>query len=273
VAGGHVTSFPLRDGPKKIGRLHHEKIWDCTSKKFGPTPKKWTPKKMARVAICAYEQERLDNIARNQEVLRSLGLGDGLVPPKPKAPPRSAPKIKDIDPDLDGAEALPVRRSSRVAKAPVQYTELPDDFCLEEEKQLMGGRPSRDRKRIITYAQKQGEEIEAAEAKNVLRRAKQQRAIAADLARRQQAAESSSVGDSPVSSASVTTIPPCASMPRPSSSSIIFAPNNSRGYHTDGKCAECPICKGIFVVRKLDGQIRTHSCQPVDDALVLPDAN
>eukprot|EP00966_Prymnesium_polylepis_P232577 5378891-Prymnesium_polylepis.1 len=30
---------------------------------------------------------------------------------------------------------------------------------------------------------------------------------------------------------------------------IVFAANNTRGYHTDGKCAECPVCKGIFVVR------------------------
>eukprot|EP00966_Prymnesium_polylepis_P167696 3876453-Prymnesium_polylepis.2 len=91
--------------------------------------------------ICAYEQERLDNIARNQAVLASLGLGQEKHCAKTKAPPKPRRKSDDDDDDDDH---VPVRRSSRVANTPVQYTELSDEFFVDEER-CLNGRPSRDR--------------------------------------------------------------------------------------------------------------------------------
>ena len=221
---------------------------------------------MGSQSISEYEQQRLDNIARNQAVLDALGLGDGsskLVPTKPTAP-KAKPRAKDDDNDDGDGVAAPTRRSLRVANAPVQYQELSDDFCLDEEKRL-NARPSRDRKRTITYAEKQGAEIHEAEQKNAaLRRANQQRANAAERARQYSTYQTFS-----------STVPSSAPMTMISASRtpVVFAPNNTRGYHTDGKCAECPDCKGIFVVRKSDGKIRDHVCQPVDTELLLPDVN
>ena len=126
--------------------------------------------------ICAYEQERLDNIARNEAMLASLGLGQEKLCAKTKAPPKPRRKSDDDD----DADPVHVRRSSRVANTPVQYTELSDEFCTDEERRL-NGRPSRDRKRTITYAERQAAEIEEAEQKNAQRRVKQQRAMATEL--------------------------------------------------------------------------------------------
>ena len=92
-----------------------------------------TKKKFAREKmVSAYEQERLDNIARNNAVLDALGLG-GNNSLKPRAPPRApkpaATQVRSANDEL--------RRSSRVAGSNVKYCELSDAFFAKRS-----GRPT-----------------------------------------------------------------------------------------------------------------------------------
>ena len=237
---------------KKFGEVN-EKNLENRPKKVSPD----TPEKM--VEISAYERERLNNIERNNAVLHSMGLGERLVPAKPK----STRKAKRQDNDDDDADSVapPVRRSARVAKDAPEYAELSDEFCVEEEKRLAGGRV---RRQTVTYAQKQGLEMQEAEDKLAARRAKRQKEIAANLARQSLARQSSSVQVRSVGPHLAATMIP--SMDR---APIVFG---DKGYYTQGICAQCPDCGGKFVVRKSDGKIRSHICRPVHDFL-LPDAN
>ena len=63
--------------------------------------------------LSAYEQERLDNIARNQTFLDAIGLGEDkpALIPKKKVTKRSR---DDTDDDEEPTE--PTRKSARVAK-------------------------------------------------------------------------------------------------------------------------------------------------------------
>ena len=87
--------------------------------------------------LSAYEQQRLDNIARNQAVLRSLGLLED------KKQPPAAPKKRcrdDDDDDDDDVDTFkmplePSRRSDRVSKKPALYEGLTDAYFNKEEKE------------------------------------------------------------------------------------------------------------------------------------------
>ena len=69
--------------------------------------------------ISVYERERLENIARNQAVLASLGLASGGTARLPASRPLLPPKRRKVEP------RLPERRSSARlvdgAKAPDYY--------------------------------------------------------------------------------------------------------------------------------------------------------
>ena len=73
--------------------------------------------------LSAYERERLGNIARNEEGLRSLGLLEPLIPlPPPPAPPRRrAPSAEPPQPS---------RHSSR-SVGPVDYTSEKVDSSMD----------------------------------------------------------------------------------------------------------------------------------------------
>lgn len=84
--------------------------------------------------LSAYERQRLENIARNQDVLRSLGL---LVDTKrTTAPLKKRPKDDDdVDDDTFTLPLEPSRRSDRVSKKPALYEGLTDAYFKSEEKE------------------------------------------------------------------------------------------------------------------------------------------
>ena len=84
--------------------------------------------------LSAYEQQRLDNIARNQAVLRSLGLLDDNKQPPP-APKKRGRVDDDDDVDTFKLPPEPSRRSDRVSKKPALYEGLTDAYFNNEEKE------------------------------------------------------------------------------------------------------------------------------------------
>ena len=80
--------------------------------------------------VSAYEQQRLDNIARNNAVLVALGLQPGTC-----APPAPAPKKPKPGPDAAPVVLEPSRRSSRVSQKPPLYAGLSDEYFVSEERE------------------------------------------------------------------------------------------------------------------------------------------
>eukprot|EP00966_Prymnesium_polylepis_P303072 7001040-Prymnesium_polylepis.1 len=108
------------------------------------------------MTLCEYELQRLANIASNQAVLSSLGLGGDNSLKKPKAPVVRKPK-SDSDDDDDNQLAIPTRRSTR--GTPATYVQLSDEFMCMEERGLLK-RAKRDSKQ----AAPRFDELQAAEA-------------------------------------------------------------------------------------------------------------
>ena len=92
--------------------------------------------------LSAYEQERLNNIAKNKAFLDALGLGDdkpALIPKK------KVTKRCHDDADDDEASAEPTRRSARVAKIDPEHGQLTDEFCIAERARTYPLETSKDR--------------------------------------------------------------------------------------------------------------------------------
>jgi hypothetical protein len=108
-------------------------------------------------ALSEYELVRLENIRKNEEFLKSLGLvKDPLSAPKqdslPKSTKRKAKKKTVLadkdDPDYidDANEVLPVRRSSRKSGLDVKHVELSSPSVIGEPKQKRRYNPAEDAK-------------------------------------------------------------------------------------------------------------------------------
>jgi hypothetical protein len=104
--------------------------------------------------LSAYEQERLDNIARNQAYLDAIGLGEDkpALIPKKKVTKRS----RD-DTDGDEGPTEPTRKSSRVANLDPEHGQLTDEFCIAEERGLLRSKRARAEP-AKTYSEIQAEE-------------------------------------------------------------------------------------------------------------------
>lgn len=91
--------------------------------------------------LSAYEQERLDNIARNQAFLDAIGLGEAkpALIPKKKVTKRS----RDDTDDDDEGPTEPTRKSARVAKLDPEHGQLTDEFCIAEERGLLRSKRAR----------------------------------------------------------------------------------------------------------------------------------
>ena len=84
--------------------------------------------------LSAYEQERLDNVARNQAYLDAIGLGNDkpdLIPKK-----KNNKRGRD-DTDDDEEPTEPTRKSARVAKLDPEHGQLTDEFCIAEERGIL----------------------------------------------------------------------------------------------------------------------------------------
>ena len=128
--------------------------------------------------LSAYEQERLDNIARNQAYLDAIGLGEDkpALIPKKKVTKRS----RD-DTDGDEGPTEPTRKSSRVANLDPEHGQLTDEFCIAEERGLLRSKRAKVEP-VKAYSEIQAEE-DAARREASLQRASAKRKVLEDAER------------------------------------------------------------------------------------------
>jgi len=196
-----------------------------------------------------YELQRLANVARNQAVLEELGLA-GNNSMQPAKPPKKPP----VKRSLPNQYVQPIRRSSRATNAPDSYgdhCQLTDAFFRREEIEAeRADRPQRKRSKPQTYAAEQHRQNALNEAK--LNKARQERREASRIH-------------------AVTAPPPMPSIQNTSFNRSGFFPtvvtSHAKSYHTDGQQGQCPVCLGLFVVRKSDGRLREHYCVPAQPVL------
>ena len=89
--------------------------------------------------LSAYEQERLDNIARNQAFLDAIGLGEA----KPALILKKKVTKRSRDDTDDEVPTEPTRMSGRVAKLDPEHGQLTDEFCIAEERGLLRSKRAR----------------------------------------------------------------------------------------------------------------------------------
>jgi hypothetical protein len=129
--------------------------------------------------LSAYEQERLDNIARNNAFLDAIGLGENKPALIPK---KKVTKRCHDDADDDEASAEPTRRSARVAKIDPEHGQLTDEFCIAEERGLIRSKRARTEP-AKAYSEIQAEE-DAERREASLQRASAKRKALEDAERR-----------------------------------------------------------------------------------------
>ena len=203
------------------------------------------------MALCEYELQRLANIASNQAVLDSLGLGGDNSLKKPKAPVVRKPTSDDDDDD-DNPPALPTRRSARNVGI-THHVALSDEFMCMEERGLLK-RAKRDTKQ----AAPRFDELQAAEAAQRDEKRAQKAAQQAQVARERMERERSEraeraklAAEQRIANAhAAPSLPLTGFMPRA---------GGVPPYPTKGKVEICPLCNGPFVRRK-NGAMRKHDC-------------
>ena len=196
-----------------------------------------------------YELQRDENIARNQAVLKALGLGgDNALQVKAAVKPR-AQSVQVSDEER--------RRSSRVSKQPVTFQQLSHEFCDAEERRAEGREQvravgSRKRSAPMSYQDEQQREIEQREAKAAERRAQVERVKkeAERAARAKLVQERGSLQVLAQAAAHVPIVDDNAQRPP-----------HQHAYPTLSQRARCPLCKGIFVLTA-KGQLHKHDCRP-----------
>ena len=129
--------------------------------------------------LSAYEQERLDNIAKNQAFLDAIGLGND----KPDLIPKKKNKrCRDDTDDEEPTEPTePTRKSARVAKLDPERGQLTDEFCIAEERGLLRSKRAKVEP-VKAYSEIQAEE-DAARREASLQRASAKRKVLEDAER------------------------------------------------------------------------------------------
>jgi len=204
-----------------------------------------------------YEKQRLANIARNLQVLESLGLGEKLAV---KKKPAAVVRRKSDDDDDEGRAPVALRHSNRQSQAPVAFMSLSHDQCLDEEKALRrkereSTRPSRKRNVTATYAEQQADEMLAKEETNAKRRQERNREKLLCEANVQRVRMASVAAAAPV-------------LPSMQQILMVGVPAGSLTHKPGcvGPVARCRRCGNFWAVRRSDGQIRDHTCIPMAGA-------
>ena len=220
--------------------------------------------------LSAYEQERLDNIARNQAFLDAIGLGDdkpALIPKK-----KVTKRCRDDADDDDVLPAEPTRKSARVAKLDPEHGELTDEFCTAEERGLIRS------KRAMTEPAKAYSEIQAEEdaerREASLQRAAAKRKALEDAERRRvQEKQRQTMALQHANRALIQQ--QRVNMPIVLPPTLTVATNVKPGarYPVKGETAVCPLCNGLFVLKKpkycpveqkwMPSEFRKHTCVSV----------
>ena len=218
--------------------------------------------------LSAYEQERLDNIARNQAFLDAIGLGEDKPALVPKT--KNTKRCRDDTVDDEGPTE-PTRKSARVANLDPEHGQLTDDFCIAEERGLL--RPKRAKADPAkAYSEIQGEE-DAERREASLQRAAAKRKVLED-AERQRAQEKQRQLITLQHANRALLHQQRVNMPivLPPAQPVATNTNVKPGarYPVKGETAVCPLCNGLFVLKKskychveqkwMPGEFRKHTC-------------
>lgn len=217
-----------------------------------------------------------------------------------KRPRESKPKRK-LDDTVEPQQ--PERWSSRVAQIPVTHVQLSAEDADEEvrqaerlarleERKRIDDRPHRQTKQVALYEDKQAAEILQAQERLLTKKA-DKLAQQKEAARKIQAtALALREANTAISAASrVALVQPSMRPPNhttvnmstavvPAHSAVVSDPTASlfpmppdgyrqsqtKRYYTQGEPAVCPVCGGTFVRRK-DGALRKHDCEPLQQIL------
>ena len=204
------------------------------------------------MALCAYELQRLANIASNQAVLDSLGLGGDNSLKKPKAPVVRKPTSDDDDDD-EKPSALPTRRSTRNVGTPATYVELSDEFMCMEERGLLKRAKRETKQAAPRFDELQAAEADQREQKRAHKAAQQAQVVRERIEReRSERAERAKLAAEQrlANAHAAPSLPLTGFMPRA---------GGVPPYPTKGKVEICPLCNGPFVRRK-NGEMRKHDC-------------
>lgn len=208
------------------------------------------------MVLSDYELQRLDNIKRNEEVLRSLGLmEDNRLNPTRAKKQTNLPEPAPFVPESER------RRSSRVSQTVVTFQALSDSFCKAEERHAERSNGLRKRGAPMTYRDEQQREVEFRENKARCRREAAARSAAeaarsaAEAAMMQNELAEQPVGGRQQTSAlftpSLPVVDDCAERPP-----------HQYAYPTLSQRARCPRCHGLFVITAA-GTLHKHVCHAV----------
>lgn len=219
--------------------------------------------------LSAYEQKRLATIARNQAFLDAIGLGEdkpSLIPKK-KVTKRQR---DDVDDDEEVSE--PTRRSARVAKIDPEHGQLTDEFCIAEERGLFRSKRARTEP-AKTYSEIQAEE-DAERREASLQRALAKRK-ALEYAERRRLEEKQRQTMAIQQANRIAMQQQRVNMPivLPPAQPVATSVKPGARYYVKGETAVCPLCNGLFVLKKpkycpveqkwMPSEFRKHTCASV----------
>ena len=209
--------------------------------------------------LSKYELERLANIARNQDVLKSLGLaGEDKLSLKKTRTKTHKKRKREYD-NNDDEPKVGWRRAARLAGKEAVYRELPPDFedYDFEETYFRRSKSKREIKKAKTFAVEQGEENEANERKLDFKRS----AAAAEKARqqefarlwrqRQQQQQQQQQQNLQQQQMAQTSLIPLVS------SNLLV--DKGHKYFTSKPKIQCNVCGGMFTMKK-GGGVAGHMC-------------
>ena len=194
--------------------------------------------------LSAYEQERLDNIARNQAFLDAIGLGDANPALVPKTKNTKRCRYDTVD---DEGPTEPTRKSARVANLNPEHGQLTDDFCIAEERGLL--RPKRAKADPAkAYSEIQGEE-DAERREASLQRAAAKRKVLEDAERqRAQEKQRQLIALQQINRALMHQQRVNMPIVLPPAQPVTTNVKPGARYPVKGETAVCPLCNGLFVL-------------------------
>ena len=197
--------------------------------------------------LSAYEQERLDNIARNQAFLDAIGLGEAkpALILKKKVTKRS----RDDADDDDEGPTEPTRKSARVARMDPEHGQLTDEFCIAEERGLLRSKRARAEP-TKSYSEIQAEEDAERREASLQRAAAKRKALEDAERRRLQEKQRQTIALQHANR--VLMQQQRVNKPIVLPPSLPFSTNVKPGarYPVKGETAVCPLCNGLFVLKK-----------------------
>ena len=220
--------------------------------------------------LSAYEQERLDNIARNQAFLDAIGLGEAkpALTPKKKVTKRS----RDDTDDDDEGPTEPTRKSARVAKLDPEHGQLTDEFCIAEERGLLRSKRARAEP-TKAYSEIQAEEDAERREASLQRAAAKRKALEDAERRRLQEKQRQTIALQHANRVLMQQQRVNTPIVLPPSQPVTTNVKPGARYPVKGETAVCPLCNGLFVLKKpkycpveqkwMPSEFRKHTCVSV----------